>query len=102
MREAALGHEIENVGRPVLHGNVLELRAFERDKLDDRAVQGGGVELRRGATFHVSQLGTFVANDKRALELAKVLGVDAEVGLKRMFHFHAWWHVNERAAAENR
>src|SRR5207237_2331043 len=84
------------------HGDVLELRALERDELDDRAVQGGGVEFRRGAAFHVSQLGTFVANYKRALELAKVLRVDAEVGLQRMFHFHAWRHVDERAAAENR
>ena len=56
MREAALGHEIEDVRGPVLDSDVLEFRAFKRDQLDDRAVQRGSVELRRGATFHVSQL----------------------------------------------
>ena len=56
MRQTAFGHEIENVGRPVLHGDVLDLRALQRDQLDDRAVQCGGIELRRGAALHVSQL----------------------------------------------
>ena len=56
----ALGDEIENVGRPVLDGDVLELRAFQRDQLDDRAMQRGGVKLRRGAAFHVGQLRAFV------------------------------------------
>ena len=95
VREAALGHEIEDVRRPVLDGDVLELRAFKRDQLDDRAVQGGGVELRRGAAFHVSQLRTFIANDEGALELTEVLGVDAEVSLERMFHLHSGRDVNE-------
>ena len=56
VREAALGHEVEDVRRPVLHGDVLNLGALKRDQFDDRAVQRGGVELRRGAAFHVSQL----------------------------------------------
>ena len=102
VREAALGDEIEDVRRPVLHGDVLDLRAFERDQLDHRAVQRGGVEFRRGAAFHVGQLRAFVANDERALELAEILGVDPEIGLERMLHFHARRHVDERAAAENR
>ena len=29
---------------------------LQRDQLDDRAMQSGGVEFRRGAAFHVSQL----------------------------------------------
>ena len=39
VRDAALRHEVEDVRRPVLHGDVLDLRAFERDEFDDRAVQ---------------------------------------------------------------
>ena len=55
----------------------------------------GGVELRRGAAFHVGQLRAFVADDERALELAEVLGVDPEVSLERMFHLHSRRDVNE-------
>ena len=101
VREAAFGHEIEDVGRPVLHGDVLNLRALERDQFDDRAVQGGGVELRRGAAFHVGHFRAFIGDDEGALELAEVFGVDAEVSLQRMFHFHAGRDVDERAAAEH-
>src|SRR5436190_1466558 len=43
----------------------------------------------------------FIGNDERALELAEVFGVDTEVGLERMFHFHSGRDVNERAAAEH-
>ena len=95
MRQSTLGHEIENVLRPVLHCDVLELRAGHRYQLDHRAMQGRGIKFRRGAAFHVGQLGTFVANDERSLELAKVLCVYAEVGLQRMFHFHARRHIDE-------
>ena len=60
VRDAALGHEIEDVRRPVLDGDVLDLGAFQRDQLDDRAVQRRGVELRRRAAFHVGQLRAFI------------------------------------------
>ena len=101
VREAALGHEVEDVGRPVLHGDVLDLRALHRDQFDDRAVQRGGLEFRRGAAFHVDHLRAFIGDDERALELPEVLRVDAEVGLERMLHLHARRHVDERAAAED-
>ena len=101
VREAAFGHEIEDVRRPVLHGDVLDLRALQRDQLDHRAVQRGGLELRRGAAFHVGHFAAFVGDDERALELAEVFGVDAEIGLQRMLHLHAGRHVDERAAAED-
>ena len=77
------------------------LRAFQRDQLDHRAVQRGGVELRRGAAFHVGQLRAFIGDDERALELPEILGVDPEIGLERMLHLHARRHVDERAAAED-
>ena len=99
--EPALGHEIEDVDRPVLDGDVLKFRAFQRDQLDDRAVQSGGIKFRRSAALHVGQLRAFIADDEGALELAEILGVDAEVSLQRMLHFHARWHVNKRSAAEN-
>ncbi len=58
-------------------------------------------KLRRGAAFHVHHLAAFVGDDERALELAEVLRVDAEVGLERVLHLHARRHVDERAAAED-
>ena len=64
-------------------------------------MQCGGVEFRRRATFHVSHLGAFVGDDEGALELAEIFRVDPEVGLERMFHFHAGRHVDEGAAAED-
>ena len=39
-----------------------------------------------------------VGDDQRALELAHVLGVDAEVGLQGDVNLDARWHVDERAA----
>src|SRR5205085_6576929 len=62
----------------------------------------GGVELRRGAAFHVGQLRAFVADDQRPLELAEVLGVDPEVGLQWMLHLHPGRHVDERTATKDR
>ena len=101
VRKPALGHEIEDVVRPVLDRDVLKLRAFHRDQLDHSAVQRGGVKLRRRAAFHVGQLRAFIDDDERAFELTEILGVDPEIGLERMLHFHAWRHVDERSTAKN-
>ncbi len=101
VRQAALGHEVEDIRRPVLDGDVLDLRALHRDEFDHRAVQRGGLEFRRGAAFHVHHLGAFIGDDERALELAEVLRVDAEVGLQRVLHLHARRHIDEGAAAED-
>src|SRR5438093_9707493 len=60
-----------------------------------------GVKLRRRAALHVSHFRTFIGDDEGALELPEVFGVDAEVSLKRMFHFHPGRDVNERTAAEH-
>src|SRR5437773_2250372 len=43
----------------------------------------------------------FMGNDKGALELAEILGVDPEVSLKRMLHFHARRDINERATTKH-
>src|ERR1044071_3823719 len=102
MRDPALRHEVENVGAPILHRDVLKLCPFERDQLHYRTVQGSGVELRSGATFHVSQLRTFVANNESALELAEVRGVNSKVGLKWVLYLHSRWNVDEGTTAEDR
>ena len=51
--ETAFGDEVEHIRRPVLHGDVLNLRALQRDQFHHSAVQCGGVKLRRRATLHV-------------------------------------------------
>ena len=99
--EAAFCHEVENIRRPVLDGDVLDFGALEGDEFHDGAVERGGLELRRGAAFHIHDLAAFIGDDEGALELAEVFGVDAEVGLKRVFHLHAWRDVDERAAGED-
>ena len=98
VRDRALGDEVEDVAIPVLDRRVADRRAFHRDQFDDRRVQRRRRELRRGAALDVVHLRAFVGDDQRALELAHVLGVDAEVGLQRHRHFDARRHVDERAA----
>ena len=101
MREPAFSDQIENVGRPVLHGDVLDLGAFERDELHHRAMQRRGLELRSSAAFHVGHFAAFVGNNERPLELPEIFRVDSEVSLERMFHFHPGRDVNERATTED-
>ena len=101
MGETTFSDEIENVGRPVLDRNVLNLRTLERDQLDHGAMQGGGIELWRGAAFHVSHFRAFIDNDKCAFKLPEIFGIDPEVGLERVFHFYSGRNVDERAAAED-
>ena len=98
---AAFGDEIEHVVAPVLDGDVLDFRALERDQFDHRAVQRRRLELRRGAAFHVHDLRALVGDDERALELAEVFRVDAEIGLKRVLHLHTRRDIDKAAAAEH-
>ena len=57
---------------------------------------------RCGAALDVVHVAALVGDDQRALELAHVLGVDAEVGLQRDLDVHAGRHVDERAARPDR
>jgi hypothetical protein len=68
--------QVENVRSPILNGDVLNLRALECHEFDDSAVECWGIELRRGAAFHVSTSEPFIGNDECALELAEVFRVD--------------------------
>ena len=101
-REAALGDEVEDVGRPVLDGDVLDLRAFQGDQLDDCGVQRRCLEFRRGAAFHIHYLGAFVGDDEGALELAEGFRIDAEIGLQRLLELYALGDVDEGAAGKHR
>src|SRR5437764_22284 len=83
---AALGDEVENAaaalrvaGIPVLDGRVLDLGIVEGDQLDYGGVQLVLVAHGRRAALEIAHIGALVGDDERALELAGVLLVDAEV-----------------------
>ena len=106
---AALGDEVVDaalavlVARvPVLHRRVLDLGVVERDELDHRGVELVLVALRRRAALEVADVGALVGDDQRALELAGLRGVDAEVGGELHRAAHALRHVDEGAVAEDR
>ena len=96
--DGALGDEVEDVLRPVLDGRVADARAGLGDELDDGGVQRVAGVRRRGAALDVVHVAALVGDDDRPLELAHVLGVDAEVGLQRHLDVDARRHVDERAA----
>ena len=106
---AALGDEVVDAalalgvaGVPVLHRRVLDRRVVERDQLDDRGVELVLVALGRGASLEVAHRGALVGDDQGALELAGVLGVDAEVGRELHRAADALRDVHEGAVAEDR
>ena len=106
---AALGDEVVDAalalgvaGIPVLHRRILDLGVVERDQLDHRGVKLVLVAHRRGAAFEVAHVGALVGDDQRALELAGVLLVDAEIGRQLHRAAHARRHVDERAVGEHR
>ena len=98
----ALGDEVVDVRRPVLDRRVADARAGLGDQLDDRGVQRVGGVHRRRAALDVVHRRAFVGDDQRALELAGVLRVDAEVRLERHVDVHARRHVDERATRPHR
>ena len=106
---AALGDEVVDaalavgVARiPVLHRRIFDLGVVQRDQLDHGGVQLVLVAHRRGAAFQVADVGALVGDDQRALELAGVLLVDAEIGRQLHRAAHARRHVDERAVGEHR
>ena len=106
---AALGDEVVDAalafgvaGIPVLHRRIFDLGVVERDELDHRGVQLVLVAHRRRAAFEVAHIGALVGDDQRALELAGVLLVDAEIGRQLHRAAHARRHVDERAVGEHR
>ena len=97
-----LGDEVVDVVRPVLDRGVADLRAGQRNDLHHRSVESiRGVD-RGGTALDVVDLGPFVHDDQRPLELAGVLRVDAEIGLQRQRDLDAFGHVHERSAGPDR
>ena len=106
---AALGDEIVDAAAaggvariPVLDGRILDLGVVERDQLDHRRMQLVLVAHRRRAAFEIAHIGAPVGDDQRALELAGVALVDAEIGRQLHRAAHARRHVDERAVGEHR
>ena len=97
-----LGDQVEDVVRPVLDGGVGHPGVGLDDDLDDGRVQRVGGVRRGRAALDVVHLGALVGDDQRALELAHVLGVDAEVGLQRHLDVDARRDVDERATRPDR
>ena len=98
----AFGDEVVDVVRPVLDGRVPHAGVLLDDDLHDRGVQRVAGVDRRGAALDVVNVGALVGDDQRPLELAHVLGVDAEVGLQRDVDVDARGHVDEGAAGPHR
>ena len=68
------------------------------DDLDHRRVQRVALVDRCSAPLYVMHIGTLVGDDKGALELPHVLGVDPEVSLQWDIDLHTGRHVDERPA----
>src|SRR5919198_1384473 len=84
--QAALGDEVIDpaaalfvAGIPVLHGRVLDLRIIERYELNYSGVQLVLIADGRGTALKIADVGAFIGDDQRALELPGFGGVDAEV-----------------------
>ena len=97
-----LRHQVVDVAAPVLDRRVADLRAGQRDHLDDGGVERVGRVDRGGAALDVVNLRALVRDDQRPLELAGVLAVDAEVRLERERDLHALRDVDEAAARPDR
>ena len=89
LAHAALGHEIVDTAFallvawiPVLYGRVFHLGPVVHHNLDDGGVQLVLVAHGGGTPFEVAHIAVVVGHDERALELAGVGRVDAEVGRK--------------------
>ena len=110
-RHRAFGDEVEDsalaglgvAGVPVLDRAVLDGGVVAHgDKLDYRGVELVLVAHGCGAALEVADVGALLGDDKGPLELAGVLGVDAEVGGELHRAADALGHVHERAVGEDR
>ena len=107
--DATLGHQVVDTatavfvaGVPVLHGAVFHFGALFHNDFHDGGVELVLVALRCGAAFEIRHIAVVVGNNQRALKLAGLCGIDAEI--RRQFHWatHALWNIHKRAIAEHR
>ena len=105
---AALGDEVVDAAAallvarvPVLHRGILDVRALQRHQFHHRRVQLVLVAHRRRAAFEVAHVAALVGDDQRALELAGIGRVDAEIGGQLHRAAHALRHIDEGAVGED-
>ena len=106
---AALGHKIVDpalavlvAGEPVLDRRVLDLGILHRDQFDHCSVQLVLIARGCGAAFEVAHIRAFIGDQQRALKLAGLGLVDAEIGRKLHRAAHALGDVAERPIGEDR
>src|SRR5690606_10191119 len=71
------------------------------DDLDNRTMQLRLVSLRCGAALKIADVAALIGDNKRALELARILGVDAEIGAQLHRAAYTRRHINERTIREH-
>ena len=89
-------------GIPVLHGGILHFGIVQNDDLDHGGMQLMRIALGGGAAFQIADVGTFFGNDQRPFELARVFGIDPEIGGQFHRAAHAFGDVNEGTIREDR
>ncbi len=71
------------------------MRAFLHEYLDHAGVKRGLCILRRRTALDVMDVAALVGDDDRPLELPQAMRIDAEIGLERDLHVHAFGDVDE-------
>ena len=108
VRDAAFGHEVINAAAPlriaripVLHRGVFDFGAVEGHQFNHRGVQLVFIAHRRRAALQIAHMTAFIGDDQRALELAGLGLIDAEVSGQLHGTAHALGNVHEGAVAED-
>ena len=88
-------------GEPVLNGRIFDLGVFLDHDFHHGGVQLGRVALRGGTALKVGHIRALIRDDQRALKLAGVFRVDAEIGGQFHRATHPRRDVDERAVREH-
>ena len=86
---------------PVLNGRVFHLGILHHDDLDDGGMQLVLVAHRSRAPLHVADIGAFVGNDQRTLELARPGRIDPEISAQLHRAVHPLGNIAKRPVREN-
>ena len=93
-----LGVQVVHVLGPVLDRGIAQVRVLAHEQLDGAGVEVGHVVLGCRAALDEVQARVVLDDDERVLELARALGVEAEVALQGVVELRALGDVHERAA----
>jgi len=106
---APLGHEIVNAslsllitGIPILNGTVFDLGMVQGNDFHHGGVQLVFVAHGGRAPFEVAHITSLVGHDERPLKLARIGGIDPEIGGKFHGAAHPLGDITERAITEHR